>query len=354
MALDANDVALKRLNYIGSKYQLIDWLFDNILEKTGFNSFENVSVGDLFSGTGIVSYRLRKLGAKTITSDAELYSAVIAGAMARSTYTDFVHDHIHTLNKELESGAHKDTVGFITRNYSPFDGQTRMFFTVENAKRIDYLRARIAALSCDYTEDENDMMLSSLLVSADRVANVPAVYGCYLKNFKAKSIKNLVLEPIHTDSTPAHPESLVECADILSQAFLAKHTYDVVYLDPPYNNRQYSKNYFPLNMIASKPEDIEHTIINGVSGIPEGCFVSPLCQKRKAAQAFEDIISTIDAKWIFISYNSESIVQKDDMLVLLARHGTASVIERDYKRFKSFSYNEDKDIVEYLFCLQKK
>jgi len=354
MALDADNVALKRLNYIGSKYQLIEWLFDNILEKTGLNSFEDLTVGDLFSGTGIVSYSLRKLGARTVTNDAELYSSVIAGAMARSAYTDLVRDSISMLNRELEAGAHKDFIGFITRNYSPFDGQTRMFFTVENAKRIDYIRSRIAALRSDYTEEEHDMMLGSLLVSADHVANVPAVYGCYLKNFKAKATKTLTLEPIHTDTSPAHSDSVVHCADILSGVFLGEHIYDVVYLDPPYNNRQYSKNYFPLNMIAAEPDEANHTVVNGVSGIPEGCFVSPLCQKRKAAQAFEDIVSALNARWIFISYNSESIVSREDMLALLGRHGTASVVERDYKRFKSFSYNEDKEIVEYLFCLQKR
>ena len=38
---------------------------------------------------------------------------------------------------------------------------------------------------------------------------------------------------------------------------------------------------------------------------------------------------------------------------ILTKYGTVSVIQREYKRFKSFEYNEDKAIQEYLFCLEK-
>ena len=58
-------------------------------------------------------------------------------------------------------------------------------------------------------------------------------------------------------------------------------------------------------------------------------------------------------QWVFLSYNSESTVNKDKMLEIMGKYGEASVIERDYKRFKSFEYNQDVEIKEYLFCLHK-
>jgi len=347
-------VTLKRLNYIGSKYQLIEWLFTEIKNKTGFNTFENIRFGDLFSGTGIVSYNLKKQGAITISNDVELYSSIITHAFARSVYSSFVYDTIELLNNELKNNAHSDFVGFITRNYSPYEEQTRMFFTIDNAKRIDYLRMRIEDITSSCDKDDKYMLLASLLVSADNVANVPAVYGCYLKNFKDKAIKPLILQTIHTDTTQSHPDAKIYCSDILDEEFLSNEVYDIVYLDPPYNGRQYSKNYFPLNIIATSPSDVENITLSGVSGIPSGCFVSPLCQKRKAVQSFETIVSKLNTSWLFISYNSESIVSKDDMIKILSKFGSVSVIEKDYKRFKSFSYNNDKNIVEYLFCLKKK
>jgi adenine-specific DNA-methyltransferase len=66
------------------------------------------------------------------------------------------------------------------------------------------------------------------------------------------------------------------------------------------------------------------------------------------------LIRGLRAKWIFLSYSSESIVSKEKMMEILSRYGTVSVIEREYKRFKSFEYNEDKAVNEYLFCLEKK
>jgi adenine-specific DNA-methyltransferase len=68
-------------------------------------------------------------------------------------------------------------------------------------------------------------------------------------------------------------------------------------------------------------------------------------------KAFELLFSKLKTKWIFLSYNSESIVSKDKMLDIMKKYGEVSVIERDYKRFKSYEYNNDVDIKEYLFCL---
>ena len=74
---------IQRLNYIGSKYQLLGWLTDFMKEKTGFASFQNKTVADLFAGTGVVSHHFRLQGATVYTNDSELYSAVIAHAFTR-------------------------------------------------------------------------------------------------------------------------------------------------------------------------------------------------------------------------------------------------------------------------------
>jgi adenine-specific DNA-methyltransferase len=141
---------------------------------------------------------------------------------------------------------------------------------------------------------------------------------------------------------------------------------DIAYLDPPYNERQYSKNYFPLNIIAKTPAELAvataaaaaastTTLLKGKTGIPADCFLSAFCRKGAAAEtAFDTLIRGLRAKWVFLSYSSESIVSKEKMMEILSRYGTVSVIEREYKRFKSFEYNEDKAVNEYLFCLEKK
>jgi adenine-specific DNA-methyltransferase len=349
-------------------------------EKTGFASFENKTVADLFAGTGVISHHFRLQGATVYSNDAELYSAVIAHAFTRSFYTELVRQVIAEMNS-LASAATAPP-GFVTRHYSPYDGNERMFFTVENARRIDVVRAMLEAVAdadAGLTHDEYQFILASIIISADAVSNVPAVYGCYLKNFKAKATKPFVLTPIHTitatsvtksaaDSASATESVTKSAADsasatfnadvIADPAFLATTLppADIAYLDPPYNERQSSKNYFPLNIIAKTPAAlIAEPPLKGKTGIPTDCFLSAFCRKGAAAEtAFDTLIRGLRAKWIFLSYSSESIVSKEKMMEILSRYGTVSVTEREYKRFKSFEYNEDKAVCEYLFCLEKK
>ena len=358
---------IHRLNYIGSKYQLLGWLTDYMKEKTGFTTFGNKTVADLFAGTGVVSHHFRLQGATVYTNDAELYSAVIAHAFTRSFYTERVKQVIAEMNAVAAAhAAHAATPGFVTRHYSPYEGNERMFFTTENARKIDAVRAMLedAVGDAALTHDEYQFILASIIISADAVSNVPAVYGCYLKNFKAKATKPFVLMPIHTipasaSASASVTKSAVFNADVISNpAFLATTLppVDIAYLDPPYNERQYSKNYFPLNIIAKTPAELAaEPPLKGKTGIPTDCFLSAFCRKGAAAEtAFDTLIRGLRAKWVFLSYSSESIVSKEKMMEILTRYGTVSVIEREYKRFKSFEYNEDKAVNEYLFCLEKK
>ena len=350
-----NDVEkIYRLNYIGSKFKLLEWITDNMKEKTGWPSFANKIIGDLFAGTGIVSYHFRKNMARVISNDAELYSSIITHAFTRSLYTDNCKKIIDLLQLDIQENKHSTTNGFITTHYSPQGSNERKFFTIENAKRIDYIRNKLETIK-DISEDEYKFILASIIISADAVSNVPAVYGCFLKNFKTKAVKNLTLLPIHNNTMLAVDGSHTYHSDVLNVDFIRSFESDLVYLDPPYNERQYSKNYFPLNIIAKTPEILLSELpLKGKTGIPTDCFISPFCKKGDSVEnAFDLLFRELKTKWVFISYNSESIVSKEKMLDIMKKYGTASVIERDYKRFKSFEYNKDVDIKEYLFCLHK-
>lgn len=342
---------IQRLNYIGSKYQLLEWIQSAMELKVGWTSWQGKRMADLFAGTGIVSHHFRQLGAVVVSNDAELYSSVITKALTSSTYTEKCQELVRQFNEDLKTGK---MTGYITRHYSPFEGCERMFFTVETAQKIDFVRSRIEDLKSSLSEEEYTFLLASLLVSADGVSNVPAVYGCYLKKFKQKALKTFRLIPVHTNTSPSATGSKTFHHDVLSPELLDSIDVDVVYLDPPYNERQYSKNYFPLNAIAKTPTVLESDApLSGKTGIPADCFLSPFCQKKKVGPAFDALVKDLKAEWIFLSYNSESLLSKEQTMEILKKYGSVSVLERDYKRFKSFEYNEDKQIKEYLFCLQK-
>lgn len=352
---DAN-VEVKRLNYIGSKYQLLEWLDQSIRTKTGYTELTGRRIADLFAGTGIVSFHLRRQGATVVTNDAELYSHTIARAFNTGVYTDRVKETIELLNAELNDAANWDTssLGYIAQNYSPNDTCERRFFTADNAKKIDYVRQRIEQMKPEMTDDEHGFLVASLLVSADSVGNVAAVYGCYLKNYKKLSLRPLVIAPVHTHTAKPCDGSRAENIDVLSDDIKRIGRLDIAYIDPPYNERQYSKNYFPLNQIAKSPDALAtEPELTGKTGIPTDCFVSPFCSKRLALGAFERLVQQVDAEWVFISYNTEGIVPREQFEGMLNKYGDVSIVSRPYKRFKSYNYNEDKEIAELLFCIHK-
>jgi adenine-specific DNA-methyltransferase len=344
-----------RLNYIGSKYQLLEWLESQILAATGWSFLAGHRIADLFAGTGIVSYFFRIRGAIPVANDVEPYSHIITSAFVSSSYTGAVAAIIDVLRAELTGGYHNTTPpGHITRTYSPFENSERMYFTVENARRIDYLRRRLEEIRPVITHADFTFLLASLLTSADSVANVASTYGCYLKSFKKTAARQLDLRPVHRISTAAHPDSRALLYDARAIAGSLRATVEAAYLDPPYNERQYSKNYFVLNAIALTPaEAASSAAVHGKTGIPADCFVSPFCRKREVADAFRDLIGELrEVPWIFVSYSNESLLSREEMTAILAAYGTVSVVTRPHKRFKAYEYNEGTETEEYLFCLK--
>ncbi len=337
-----------RLNYIGSKHQLYEFIKTSILDFTKYPSFENKVIGDLFSGTGIISYYLRNDKATVISNDTELYSNIIVNAMNNCVYNEFIQEKIDYINN---SGNEIKKIGFITKNYAPYEDCVRMFYSIENAKMIDGIRFQIEEWKKNnqITQNDYNFLLASLLVSADQYSNIPAVYGCYLKKFKDKALKSFVLKPIHKNMEKANAKNKTLFVSNESES-MKSETFDIVYCDPPYNERQYSKNYFVLNMIALYEN---HPIVKGVTGIPENSYISPFCQKKSVKKAFEDMVENINSKYIFISYSSEGLISKSDFVKMLEKYGKVSVYEKEYKRFKSFDYNTTGNLMEYIFALEK-
>jgi adenine-specific DNA-methyltransferase len=345
-------IVMNRIEYIGSKYKLLEWLMPELVSDTG----RSLSVADLFGGTGIVSYSLLQKYpniTRMISNDSEPYSFVIMNAMLKSTYSLTCKEFIDKVNTfDID-----DTEEYpmpISKFYSPFGSDGRMFFTIENAKRIDYVRNEINKYKDKLTNEEYMFLLASLLVSADKVSNTASVYGAYLKQFKKRATDEFILKPIHMNTQEIKSEVRVFNNDVMSdEIYDAMKDIDVVYLDPPYNARQYSKNYFPLNIIVSG--DVKREQLRGKTGIPDDCFVSDFCKKREAYKSFKNLFEKLfrkGVKKVVMSYNSESIVSKDSIMeaMRLSGYKYVSCKIREYSRFKSSRLEgQMKTVDEYLF-----
>jgi len=100
---------IKRLNYIGSKFQLLDWITQNILEHTKWASLENKIIADLFSGTGVVSYHFRNFNSIVISNDTELYSHIITFAFTKSCFTEKCREIIENIQQEIKNNEYVNT-----------------------------------------------------------------------------------------------------------------------------------------------------------------------------------------------------------------------------------------------------
>lgn len=368
MATDRS--AMRTLEYIGCKKQLAPWIEEAVLAVAGRDSMSDVDFVDACCGTGAVAFHMRCAGARSVhVNDTEPYAAVLGHAVARSTATPRCLELIAESNAESDAesdaeliaesdAAAQAPVGLVEREYT----EPRMFFTKENARKIDAARAAIAT-AADMTDDERAFVLASLITSADAVSNTTSVYGAYLKKYKPAALRPFVLAPVHGLTAEAPPTSRATRTDALDPATYA-HAADpngaqlVVYVDPPYNQRQYSKNYFPLNAVAGDPATDAEFKVNdeSVTGIPAGCYLSPFCRKAGAAGAFRALLEAVPATaHVVVSYSSEGIVARDEMVGILGDYGEVSVLEREHKRFASSACNDKgkKTTVEYLFCVRR-
>jgi adenine-specific DNA-methyltransferase len=327
---------LPKLNYIGSKYKLINFI-DNTISNFINEPIENKIFGDLFSGTSYVGYFYKQKNNFIISNDTEKYANILSNAYLNSKYDEKIQEKLDFLNllEPIE--------GLLYKNYCI----DRMYFTKENGKKIDSIRREIEKMKEIGTINLNEYyyLLGCLLIASDKIANIPAVYGCYLKNYKKTALKQLELNPIHFEKKES--KNKIYNDDIKN--ICGNDEYDIVYLDPPYNGRQYSKNYHILNYIS----DYKDTEIYGKTGLLKNSFTSNFCKKSEIKKDFEYIIENINSKYIFMSYNNEGILTKNYIEKILSNFGTIKTEEIKYKKFKSFKYNTSGETIEYLFCLKK-
>ncbi|CAJ99148.1 DNA adenine methylase [Helicobacter acinonychis] len=309
------------MNYIGSKYKLIPFIKENIHAVVG-SDLSCTIFCDLFAGTGIVGHAFKKAVNKIISNDLEYYSFVL-----NQNYIANIQEipNKQELIDEINSVALKK--GFIYSHYS-LGGSSRQYFSETNAQKIDAMRLKIEELKRSQNIDGHAyyFLLASLLESADKVANTASVYGAFLKHLKKSAQKELILEGAHFDLS----QNANEVYQQDSNDLIEKISGDILYLDPPYNARQYGANYHLLNTIATYTPFIP----KGKTGLPS-YQKSSFCSRNKILNAFENLIKKARFKYIFLSYNNEGLMNETEIRNILKKYGAYSLFTKTYMRFKA-------------------
>ena len=332
------------MNYIGSKLKLSNWLEAEITNVVG-DSLSNKVFCDLFAGTGIVGRKFKTNVKQVIANDMEYYSYVLNRNYIGNHQTISKADE---LLQELENLLPKE--GFIYQNYCLGSGSERQYFSDENGKKIDSIRMQIEEWKNMHYIDEDTyyFLLATLLENADKVANTASVYGAFLKNLKRSALKPLSLEPALFE---------INCNDhqvyqMDANQLIKNISGDILYLDPPYNTRQYGANYHMLNTIVF----YDNFIPKGKTGLRE-YNRSKFCSKSEVISEFETLIKDANFKYIFLSYNNEGLMSVEQIREIFERFGKYDLVQTEYQRFKS-DKTENRDhkansTFEYLHILEK-
>jgi adenine-specific DNA-methyltransferase len=325
---------LGTFNYLGSKTKLLDFIKDTIEDYTRKPLKEIESFYDLFAGTGVVSSMLLENGCKKIvTNDNMYYSYVLCSSLNQTTPVPDIFGSV-----VLEEGYIHDTYA-----------KNRMYFTKENAIIIDSMRKRIEDARHSLTNSEYMFLLKTLLYASSKVANISSTFGAFLKKYKKSAMCQLKLKPVYNSYDAEIENYNTNVLDFVVQQG------DVCYIDPPYNSRKYSSNYFVMEAIAKYTCD---PVSDSVTGVPlqepEGS--DSFCSKSKVLESFKTIFTNIHTNYIFMSYNSEGILSREQIEYLLLECGwkRVEVKQKEYKRFKSNNNTTTEGILyEYIFCASR-
>ena len=331
------------MNYIGSKHRLTGFIKKSIQDVTG--NTREMTFAEIFGGTGAISRSLKKDVKRVIANDLEPYSYVLL--------RNYIGNHRPMEAEQLiaKVNALEPGKGFIYSNYCYGSGSGRQYFSDENGMKIDAIRMQVEEWK-EYeqiTSGEYFFLLASLIESADKVANTASVYGAFLKKLKKTAQRPLRIEPANFEYNDHEHEVYNEDANQL----ISRISGDILYLDPPYNSRQYGCNYHILNTIALY-DKFAPVGITGVRPYNRSLY----CKRKKVRNTFEDLIREARFRYIFLSYNNEGLMPVSDVIAIMSKYGHYDLLTTNYKRFKADSdqnrTHKAARTTEYLHILEKR
>lgn len=332
--------SLRSRRYIGNKTKLLNWIFENVYKYCDGEIFL-----DIFAGTGVVSERFLGVYKKIILNDFLYSNRIIYEAFFNSNDVDLTRLKTQ-LNDIFQIATSNKKSNYFSTNFGD------KFFGMNDAKIIGHIREElnVRKLNKTISEKEFNVLLASLIYSADRISNTVGHYDAYIKKqIRDNCFCYHLIKPI--DTTNNEVFIFQQDANKLVKTIKA----DTVFIDPPYNSRQYSRFYHVLeNLVEWKKPKLYGTALKPA---PEN--MSDYC-RANASNVFSDLISSLNCKYIVVTYNntfnsksssSKNKITLEEIQQILTLRGKTRVLSMDYRYFNSgkTKLNNHK---EYLFITE--
>ena len=303
------------IKYLGSKRTLVPHIFSLVQRLPDVRG-----VCDLFTGTTRVAQALKRHDYHVVANDLATYSYQMALAFIEA---DAAHLDIPKLQRWIDHLAALPGVeGYVTRTFC----QEARFFHPKNGMRIDAIRDGIDQL--DASPHERAILLTSLMLAADRVDSTTGLQMAYLKSWapRAHNDLDLRLPDLLPGTGAAYQEDAV--------AFVERggtRDIDLTYVDPPYNQHSYFGNYHIWETLMRNDEPETYGVARKRIDTRENR--SAFNSKRAFAEAFERMILGIESPYLLVSFNDEGYITADEIERLLAEKGHVSRIDVDFRRY---------------------
>jgi adenine-specific DNA-methyltransferase len=303
------------IKYIGSKRTLLPVVLEAVASMDGVDT-----VLDLFSGTSRVGHALKRAGYRVIANDHNAYAATLARCYVAADLESVERDARRLL---AEFDALPGRPGWFTQTFC----ERARFFQPHNGARVDAIRDAIAAK--DLEPELEAVVLVALMEAADRVDSTCGLQMAYLKQWAPRAHNQLSLRL--PDLLPRARAGKGEAHQLDALAAAQQFAADVIYLDPPYNQHSYLSNYHVWESLVlwDQPETY------GIACKRVDCRTrkSPYNSKRRFNEALTQLIASLDAKLLLVSFNNEGYVSREEMEALLSTRGRVTVLSHDYKRY---------------------
>lgn len=328
--------------YIGSKTSLLSNI-DDVISKYFRN--QTFTLADIFSGTGIVAEYFYEKGNKIIANDI-LYSNYVSymtwlsnGSFDKEKVDKLIEKYSNINPNTLKENYFSETFG-------------NKYFHNNDAKIIGYIREDLESKKKDLTEREYYIVLSSLIYETDKIANTCGHFESFLNKVPIeKGVK--LRKPEIFESKDNKNEIYCMDANELAKSIKA----DIVYIDPPYNARQYVNFYHVLENLArwEKPTELEGNSMKFKRNHLKSDY-----SKSKAPVVFKDLIDNLNTKLIVVSYNntynarsgaSNNKISEEQLLDILKSKGKVTRYEIKYKAFNAGKTDFDNH-KEYLYVCE--
>jgi adenine-specific DNA-methyltransferase len=327
--------SLGNRRYLGSKTKLLG---DIELKLNSILGRKPKSLMDAFAGSGVVAAHFASLGSKVITNDLLIHNTLAHRA--------FLLHSEYSLEKTAETlvqlSGLKPIDGYISET---FGGK---YFSLANARKLDAAREFIDK-ELD-SEAQKAAAITSLIYAADKVAQTVGHYDAF---FNRDSIeKPIVFRLPRVVGKGWGHKVLTQDANLV----VGKQKVEVLYLDPPYNSRQYSDAYHVLENIArwEKPE------VFGVSQKMDRTAMKSKYSTRSAILAFDDLVQSAKAELIVLSYSntgtsraarSNNVLTDEEIFESMSKVGRVHTEDIEFKEF-SVGRTSKREHKERLFVCE--